>query len=91
MKYTISTQQNQTTNSNKIVPWNGGIGPEESGLMKKVQLAERLSVSPRTIDKWVANRIIPYIQFSPGFNRFEYDAVIAVFRQKYGINPLVRG
>ena len=91
MKYTISTQQTQTTNSNMIVLSNGGIGSEESGLMKKVQLAKRLSVSPRTIDNWVANRIIPYIQFSPGFNRFEYDAVIAVIRHKYGINSWERG
>ena len=90
MKFTISTQNTHTMNSNMIAPPTGGVCPEESGLMKKAKLAERMSVSLRTIDKWVANRIIPYIQISPGFNRFEYEAVIAVIRKRYGVNPVDR-
>lgn len=90
MKFIISTHHTLTTNTNMLVQCSAAGSPEEPGLIKKAQLASRLSVSPRTIDNWIANRIIPYIQISPGFNRFDYDAVIAVLREKYGINPLDR-
>lgn len=90
MKFIISTHHTLTTNTNMIVQCAASGSPEEPGLIKKIQLASRLSVSPRTVDNWVANRIIPYIQISPGFNRFDYDAVIAALRKKYGIDPLNR-
>lgn len=90
MKFIISTHHTLTTNTNMLIQCSAAGSPEEPGLIKKNQLANLLSVSPRTIDNWVANRIIPYIQISPGFNRFDYDAVLAVLRKKYGIDPLVR-
>lgn len=90
MKFIISTHHTLTANTNMLIQCSTAGSPEEPGLIKKNQLATRLSVSPRTIDNWVANRIIPYIQISPGFNRFDYDEVIAALRKKYGINPLDR-
>ena len=90
MKFIISTHHTHTLNTNTLSPRSAADSSEEPGLIKKIQLANRLSVSARTIDNWVAKRIIPYIQISPGFNRFDYDAVIAVLRAKYGINPLDR-
>lgn len=90
MKCIISTHHTLTTNTDRLAQCSAAGGPAEPDLIKKNQLATRLSVSSRTIDNWVANRIIPYIQISRGFNRFDYDAVIAVLRKKYGIDPLDR-
>ena len=39
----------------------------EPTLIKKKELARRLSVSTRSIDTWVGKRMIPYIQITPRF------------------------
>ena len=62
----------------------------EPTLIKKKELAKRLSVSPRTIDGWVARRLVPYIQVSPRFYLYEFDAVLAAIRKHYQIEPLSR-
>ena len=62
----------------------------EPTLIKKKELAKRLSVSPRTIDGWVARRLVPYIQVSPRFYLYEFDAVLAAIRKHYQIEPLNR-
>jgi hypothetical protein len=62
----------------------------EPTLIKKKELAKRLSVSPRTIDGWVARRLVPYIQVSPRFYLYEFDAVLAAIRKHYQIDPLNR-
>ena len=59
-------------------------------LIKKKELAKRLSVSTRTIDGWVANRVIPYIQITPRFYLYEFDAVLAAIRQHYQVDPVNR-
>jgi excisionase family DNA binding protein len=55
-------------------------------LIKKKELAKRLSVSPHTIDAWVQRREIPVIQVTPRLYLYELDAVMAALRKKYGIN-----
>lgn len=55
-------------------------------LIKKKELAKRLSVSPHTIDAWVARREIPVIKITPRLYLYEFDAVMAAIRKKYGIN-----
>jgi len=55
-------------------------------LIKKKELAKRLSVSPHTIDAWVQHREIPVIQVTPRLYLYELDAVMAAIRKKYGIN-----
>lgn len=55
-------------------------------LIKKKELAKRLSVSPHTIDAWVARREIPVIKMTPRLYLYEFDAVMAAIRKKYGIN-----
>jgi len=57
----------------------------EPTLIQKKELAKRLSVSPRTIDGWVARRVIPFIKVSPRLNLYEFDAVLAVIRQTYQV------
>ena len=58
-------------------------------LIRKKELAQRLSVSPRTIDNWVSRRVIPYIQLSSRFNLFDPEAVIEALRKTYQIKPMV--
>ncbi len=55
-------------------------------LIKKKELAKRLSVSPHTIDAWVQRREIPCIKVTPRLYLYELDAVMAAIRKKYGIN-----
>ena len=57
-------------------------------LIRKKELAQRLSVSPRTIDNWVSRRVIPYIQLSSRFNLFDPEAVIEALRKTYQNKPM---
>lgn len=57
-------------------------------LIRKKELAQRLSVSPRTIDNWVSRRVIPYIQLSSRFNLYDPEAVIEALRKIYQIEVL---
>jgi len=59
-------------------------------LIKKKELAKRLSVSTRTIDTWVGKRLIPYIQITPRFYLYEFDAVLAAIRKHYQVDPVSR-
>jgi excisionase family DNA binding protein len=53
-------------------------------LIKKKELAKRLSVSPHTIDAWVQRREIPCIKVTARLYLYEIDAVMAAIRKKYG-------
>jgi excisionase family DNA binding protein len=55
----------------------------EPTLIRKKELAKRLSVSPRTIDNWVAKRTIPFIRVGPRFNLYEFEAVLAALKKNY--------
>ena len=55
-------------------------------LIKKKELAKRLSVSPHTIDAWVQRREIPCIKVTPRLYLYELDAVMAAIRKKYKID-----
>ncbi len=46
-----------------------------SQLVRKRQLATLLSVSPRTVDTWVAKRMIPFIEPNPRLHLFDPAAV----------------
>ena len=62
----------------------------EPTLIKKKELAKLLSVSTRSIDNWVARRLIPYIQITHRFYLYEFDAVLAAIRKHYQIDPVIR-
>ncbi len=62
----------------------------EPALIQKKELAKRLSVSPRTIDGWVARRVIPCIKVSSRFNLYDLDAVLAALKNQYQIEPVKR-
>ena len=57
----------------------------QPGLLKKKPLAALLNVSDRTIDTWVAQRVIPYIATSPRMHLFEVHAVMAALKAKFGV------
>jgi len=56
-----------------------------SPLLKKKALAVLLGVSSRTIDNWVAQRIIPYLATSPRMHLFDVDAVRAALNARFGV------
>ena len=58
----------------------------EPTLIKKKELAKRLSVSTRSIDTWVGKRIIPYIQITPRFYLYDFEAVLAAVRKHYQVD-----
>ena len=62
----------------------------EPTLIKKKELAKRLSVSTRTIDNWVAKRTIPYIQVSPRFYLYEFGAVLEALKKNYQVDSVMR-
>jgi predicted DNA-binding transcriptional regulator AlpA len=54
-------------------------------LLKKKPLAALLGVSSRTIDKWVAQRMIPYLATSPRMHLFDVEAVRAALQKRFGV------
>ena len=58
----------------------------EPTLIKKKELAKRLSVSTRSIDTWVGKRMIPYIQITPRFYLYDFEAVLAAIRKHYKVD-----
>ena len=87
MKATIATTPVRTMNTSDQIQ---EAGPVQPVLIKKKELAKRLSVSPRTVDGWVAKRVIPYIQITSRFYLFEFDAVLAALKKLYQVEPKIR-
>ena len=54
-------------------------------LLKKKEIAALLGVSPRTIDNWVGDRVIPYIAPSPRLHLFDAEAVRQAITGKFGV------
>jgi len=57
-----------------------------STLVRKKQLAAALSVSPRTVDAWIAQRLIPYLCVSPRLHLFNVEAVREALAQRFEIS-----
>jgi hypothetical protein len=55
-------------------------------LLKKKPLAALLGVSGRTIDTWVAQRIIPYLATSPRMHLFDVEAVRSALHARFGVD-----
>ena len=66
-------------------------GPAEPALIRKKELARRLSVSTSTIDNWMSKRLIPFIRVGPRFRLFEFDAVLEAIKKHYEVDPVNRG
>ncbi len=92
MQTTPFTTKSLTMNTVELVPAQTTPITEvaQPTVIRKTELAKRLSVSKRTIDNWMAKRLIPYIQVSPRFYLYEFEAVLAALKKHYGIEPLQR-
>lgn len=90
MKATFSTDNHQTFNSAEGLDGSQPVKPLEPSLIKKKELAKRLSVSTRTIDNWIAKRMIPFIQVSPRIYLYDFEAVLASLRKHYEVEAKVR-
>jgi hypothetical protein len=54
---------------------------DDMALLKRPQLARALNVSPRSVDNFVARKIIPKIQISARCVRFDLGAVIRALKR----------
>jgi excisionase family DNA binding protein len=86
MKAIIQSTTHQTMNSSCSNSTTGSPVSNQPVLIKKKELAKRLSVSPHTIDAWVQRREIPCIKVTPRLYLYEVDAVMAAIRKKYKID-----
>ena len=82
MKAIIQSTTHQTMNSSYSNSTTGSPVSNQPVLIKKKELAKRLSVSPHTIDAWVQRREIPCIKVTPRLYLYEVDAVMAAIRKK---------
>ena len=64
--------------------------PTETLFVKKAELARVLSVSPRTVDNWVARRMIPYVAASPRMHLFDLEEVRGALKERFGVEPADR-
>jgi excisionase family DNA binding protein len=90
MKLTILAPSNLTMNSSEPLPASGSAEFCQPTVIRKKELAKRLSVSTRTVDNWMAKRLIPFIEVSPRFYLFEFDAVLAALKKHYGMEAKIR-
>jgi len=56
-------------------------------LVRKKKLAELLDVSPRTVDTWVSNGVIPYIAVNERLHLFDPVSVKKTLTANFGFTP----
>jgi excisionase family DNA binding protein len=86
MKAIIQSITHRTMNTCDPNSPSGPQPPDSPILIKKKELAKRLSVSPHTIDAWVQRREIPCIKVTSRLYLYEVEAVMDAIRKKYGTN-----
>lgn len=62
----------------------------EPVFVKKTEAAKAIGVSARTLDNWVARRIIPYVAVSPRMHLFDLEAVKAALRDRFEVRAVDR-
>lgn len=90
MKAILITPNTLTMNSSEPLNASGSGENSQPNIIRRQELAKRLAVSTRTIDNWMAKRLIPYIQISPRFYLYEFDAVLAALKKHYGVEAATR-
>ena len=61
--------------------------PEPVQLVRKKRLAQLLDVSPRTVDTWVSNGVIPYIAVNERMHLFDPASVKKTLTAHFGFAP----
>lgn len=90
MKVIFANNDTQSLNGADPLVYLQSMQPVEPTLIKKKELARRLSVSTATIDNWVSKRLIPYIQVTSRFYLYEFDAVLEALKKHYQVEPVTR-
>jgi hypothetical protein len=88
-KITIHTHHLLTANTSSFTG-AAGIEQTPTSLVKKAELAKRLSVCAREIEKWMKQQMIPYVQMGPHCIRYDVEDVISELKKKYQVNPRER-
>lgn len=88
-KIIIHTHHLLTANTSSFT---GSASAEQvpTSLVKKAELAKRLSVCAREIEKWMKLQMIPYVQMGPHCIRYDVEDVISELKKKYQVNPRER-
>lgn len=60
---------------------------QSANLIRKKQLAAILGVSPRTVDAWIAQGVIPYLAPSARLHLFDPDQVRKALESRFGVQP----
>ena len=63
---------------------------QEPLLLKKRDVARLLSISPRTLDDWVAKGIVPYLAITPRLHLFDLAQVRAALAERFSVRSLGR-
>lgn len=58
----------------------------EPTLIKKNELARRLSVSPRTVDEWTRKKLIPFLPVSARLYLYDFNEVLEVLKTRYQVD-----
>jgi len=85
MKSKLSAHHLLTTNTGALAGESGTAS--QVGLVKKVELSKRLSVSNRQIDEWIRKRVIPYVKIGPHCIRYDVADVIDELKRIYQVCP----
>ena len=59
-------------------------------LINKKQMAERLSVTPRTLENWMKRGLVPYIRIGRVV-RYDLEEVMRTLKRRYGRNYGIDG
>jgi hypothetical protein len=63
------------------VPATGAAAEASESLVKKKVVARATSASPRTVDNWMQQRLIPFVKISARCVRFHLPSVLAALRK----------
>jgi len=64
--------------------------PIEPRFVRKAELARVLGVSVRTVDEWLARRLIPYVAVSSRLHLFNVQEVEEALRKQFGVEAAER-
>jgi excisionase family DNA binding protein len=62
----------------------------EPRFVRKAELAPLLGVSVRTVDDWLARRLIPYVAVSSRLHLFNVQEVEEALRKQFGVEAAGR-
>jgi predicted DNA-binding transcriptional regulator AlpA len=71
----------EASGASKIPALTGPVQGHPHQLLRKRELAAIVSVSERTIDGWVARKLIPYVRLSARMTRYSLASVLVALER----------